>query len=178
MSALAIPEIPVLETERLILRGHVLSDFGPYERAFGEARTRYMGGPLGQRGAWASFCRDVAQWVLLGHGAWAVTGRDGGAFLGQVGLNRHPYFPETELGWLLVAEAEGHGYAGEAARIVRDWAYRERGITTLVSYIHRENAGSIALAERLGARLDPDAAPCPYDDHGVWRHPSAEELAA
>ncbi|MEM8841109.1 MAG: GNAT family N-acetyltransferase [Pseudomonadota bacterium] len=169
-----ITSAPIIETERLTLRGHRMEDFAPYAAVMASDRARYMGGPLDQQRAWAGFCRDVAQWALLGHGAWAVTDRENGLFLGQIGINRHPYFPETELGWLVTASAEGKGIAGEAATAVRDWAWRVLGLATLVSYIHRENAASVALAERLGAARDDHAPACPYADHVVYRHPAPE----
>ncbi len=97
-----------------------------------------------------------------------------GVFVGQVGLNGHPYFPETELGWMVLASGEGKGIAAEAASAVRDWAFQTLGLATLVSYIHRDNTRSIRLAERLGARYDPDAPPCPYSNHIVYRHPEPE----
>jgi RimJ/RimL family protein N-acetyltransferase len=41
-----------------------------------------------------------------------------------------------------------------------------------VSYIDRNNSRSIALAERLGAVPDPDAATPDNSDDLVYRHPS------
>ena len=165
---------PILKTERLTLRGHVLDDFEPYAAAFETDHLRYMGAPMSRDRAWASFCRDIAQWELLGHGAWAVEVTVTGEFVGQVGLNGHPYFPENELGWLVLPGSTGKGFAQEAASAARDWAFRTLGLATLVSYVHRENAPSIALAERLGAVRD-DTADCPYDDHLVYRHPKPGE---
>ena len=43
--------------------------------------------------------------------------------------------PETELGWTLAREHWGNGYATEAARAARDWAYEERGVDRLISLI-------------------------------------------
>ena len=166
--------IPTLETERLILRAHRLDDFPAYARFLASDRARHMGGPVDERAAWSSFCRDVAQWTLLGHGALAIETRESGAFAGQVGLNRHPYFDERELGWLLFEGFEGKGLAQEAARALRDWAWRVFPDSTIVSYIHTANDASIRLAERLGATRDPNAK-CAYADHGVWRHPVADD---
>lgn len=58
----------------------------------------------------------------------------------------------------------------------RDWAFETLALDTLVSYVHRDNARSIALAERLGAAPDAGAPPCPYRDHLVYRHPAPEVL--
>jgi RimJ/RimL family protein N-acetyltransferase len=68
---------------------------------------------------------------------------------------------------------EGQGYATEAARALRDWAFDEAGLPTLVSYMDRENHASAAVARRLGAVPDPEAArqPGPENDGDlVFRH--------
>jgi RimJ/RimL family protein N-acetyltransferase len=129
-----------------------------------------MGGPVDRVGAWKMFAMGVAQWVLSGFGVWSVEDRATGAYCGDVGLLHPAHYPEIELGWTLVAEAEGRGIACEAAVAARDWAYATLGLKTLVSYIDPENARSIRLAERLGARPDASAdRPEPGDL--VYRHP-------
>jgi RimJ/RimL family protein N-acetyltransferase len=165
---------PEIVTARLTLRLHRMDDFPAYRDAFATERLRYMGAPIDTVGAWAAFCRDIAQWELLGHGAWAVDLTETGELIGQVGVNGHPYFPEKELGWLLLPHGEGQGFASEAALAARDWACKTLQLRTLVSYIHEENLPSIRLAKRLGAEVDPDAPECPYANHLVFRHPSPQ----
>lgn len=89
--------------------------------------------------------------------------------LQQVGINHGPLFPEKELGWLIYAGHEGKGYASEAAAAFRDWAFGQLGLETLVSYVDPRNQRSIAVAERLGARLDANADRTDPDDL-VYRH--------
>ena len=177
MTALSA-NIPTLTTERLRLRAHRIEDFEAYAGFMTSERAHFMGGPLDRRAAWASFCRDVAQWALLGHGGLAVELSDRGEnalLAGQVGLNHHPYFDDKELGWLLFDGFEGRGIAAEAAETLRDWAHHAFPGAPIVSYIHADNAASIRLAERLGAVRD-ESASCPYANHIVYRHPSPEEL--
>ena len=92
-----------------------------------------------------------------------------GECVGQVGINHGPLFPEKELGWQVYEGHEGNGYATEAARALRDWAFDALGLPSLVSYIDPSNFRSVALAERLGAVLDPAAPKQDPDDH-VYRH--------
>ncbi|SMF05199.1 Protein N-acetyltransferase, RimJ/RimL family [Xaviernesmea oryzae] len=164
-------EIPTIETERLLLRPQRMEDWPRYAELMLSDRALYMGGPHSLHAAWGMFCHDIAQWALMGHGALMMEHRETGLCLGQVGINAGPLFPEHELGWLVYPEAEGKGYAYEAAKALRDWAFDVRGLKTLVSYIHPDNIRSRRLAERLGAELDISA---PREDPAdlVYRHPT------
>jgi RimJ/RimL family protein N-acetyltransferase len=164
---------PRIETERLMLRPHRMDDFPPFAAFFASDASRYVGGPIPLPRCWHGFAGDVGAWELLGFGNWAIEERATGAFAGQVGLNRPPYFPEAEIGWLLMPGFEGRGYATEAALAARAFAYGTLGWQTAVSYIDRDNARSIALARRIGCTEDPDAARFDPEDV-VYRHPAPE----
>jgi RimJ/RimL family protein N-acetyltransferase len=167
--------IPTLQTERLILRPPVHTDFHAYAELMASPRARYMGGPFDGRAAWGMFCNDVAQWQLFGHGCLMIERRATGACVGEVGINHGPLFPEKELGWFVYAGHEGHGYAFEAAVELRDWAFEHLGLPNLVSYIDQDNTRSIALARRMGAMHDPDARGQDPEDlvFRHWSSPSA-----
>ncbi|WP_121630654.1 GNAT family N-acetyltransferase [Tropicibacter alexandrii] len=162
---------PTLHTPRLTLRAHVMADLEQLCDLFETDRARHMGGPIPRKEAWRWLASEVAMWDLIGHGAWGIETRDGD-FIGQIGILQPPHFPERELGWTLLDHAEGKGYATEAATGALHWAW-EQGFDTLVSYIDPDNARSIALATRLGARRDHDAA-LPMgetpEETAVYRH--------
>ncbi|WP_196258444.1 GNAT family N-acetyltransferase [Pelagibacterium limicola] len=162
-------EIPVLQTERLVLRPPKIEDFPAYAALMASPRASGMGGPFDLRGAWGLFCHDVALWPLYGHGALMIELAATGTCVGQVGINHGPLFPEKELGWLLYEGFEGSGYASEAAETLRDWAFAEAGIETLVSYMDRNNRRSAAVAERLGGWIDA-LAPRTDPDDLVYRY--------
>ena len=164
-----IAAIPVIETERLLLRPLVFADWPAYFAFLASDRARYMGGPHTEETAWSFFCNDVAQWSLFGHGALMFEDCQTGETMGQVALCKGPLFPELELGWFVYDAAEGKGYALEAASALRDWGFATLGVSECVSYVDPDNAHSIRLAERLGARLDPDA-PAPHPANLVYRH--------
>ncbi|PWC28860.1 GNAT family N-acetyltransferase [Teichococcus aestuarii] len=169
--------IPTLTTPRLILRPPVAADFPAYARLMASPRAAGMGGPFGPRAAWGMFCHDVAQWALFGHGSLMLALPGSGECVGQVGINHGPLFPEKELGWLLYEGQEGRGYATEAARAMRDWAFGTLGLATLVSYVGPGNRRSAAVAERLGAVLDPLARRPDVGDL-VYRHSAAPRMPA
>lgn len=159
---------PTITTERLVLRPHLIEDFAQYAALFASERAEYMG-TLKRRHAWYSFTSDVAQWALLGHGAWAIQDRESSAFLGQVAILKPDHFPELELGWFLLEEAEGKGLAFEAAAAAKTYATDTMNVVSLVSYIAKDNHRSIRLAERLGAHLDANALRDDPEDL-VYRH--------
>ncbi|MCC5987458.1 MAG: GNAT family N-acetyltransferase [Pararhodobacter sp.] len=161
--------IPTLKTSRLTLRAMRADDWDGYHRFMASDRAGYMGGPFSPAMAWGMFCSDHAQWSFFGVGALMIEHDATGACLGQVGINYGPLFPEWELGWLLYPQAEGHGYAHEAALALRAWAKEVRELETLVSYIDPRNGRSIHLAERLGATPDHHAQR-PDPDDLVYRH--------
>ncbi|MFA3918835.1 GNAT family N-acetyltransferase [Ruegeria hyattellae] len=161
--------IPTLTTPRLSLRPIQAEDWDGYSRLMVSERAVYMGGPFSLSVAWGMFCADHAQWSFFGCGALMIENKANGNCLGQVAINSGPLFPEWELGWLLYAEAEGQGFAYEAAAALRAWSRDVRQLETLVSYIDPDNARSARLAVRLGATLDRSALrPDPTDL--VYRH--------
>lgn len=159
---------PTLHTARLTLRPYAMADFPAYAAFVRSDRTLHMGGPHDAATAWAWFCNDTAQWALLNMGGLIVT--LGGKAIGQVALCHGPAFPEPELGWFLYDGHEGQGYATEAARALRDWAFGPRDLKTFVSYINAANTNSAAVATRLGAQIDATAATPAGMDTQVWRY--------
>jgi len=165
--------IPTLTTERLTLRPPACCDFDAYAQMLGHPRTHFMGGPYDRAGAWQMFSWLSAHWVMDGFGGWICENRADGAFLGEIAIIWPDHYPEPELGWTLTPEAEGHGYAFEGASAALTWYWANSAAGSVVSYIALDNARSAALAQRLGAALDPDAAFATgdsADDTGVWRH--------
>ncbi|MEM1265055.1 MAG: GNAT family N-acetyltransferase [Pseudomonadota bacterium] len=161
--------VPVVETARLRLHCPTAEHVATLIAEYGKPRTRYMGGPFSAKEAWLSIGADTAGWLYNGFGYWSVTDRATGALVGSVGLGHPPDYAERELGWFVLEAAEGHGFAREAAAAARDHAFETLGFSTLVSYIDRDNARSIRVAEALGAEVDPTAVgPDPEDL--VYRH--------
>ncbi|MCT7376487.1 GNAT family N-acetyltransferase [Chelativorans salis] len=143
---------PVLESERLVLRGWRKADFPAFAAFYAdEERTRYIGGPKNEWQAWTVFAAHVGEWALNGFGFFAVDRKEDGAVVGYVGLWQPPYVEEPELAWSLYAGFEGKGYATEAANRIQLWAARDLGLPPLMSFVHPENLPSQAVVKRLGA---------------------------
>lgn len=145
---------PTLITERLTLRMPALADFDPIAAYHASDRSRHEGGPNGRVWAWRVWASDVALWHLKGYGPFAVDDRATGAFVGEVGIFHAEGYPEPELGWFVTPQAEGQGFATEAARAVLDWLRGAFAWPDVTSIIDPENHKSIALGLRLGGRID------------------------
>lgn len=162
---------PSLETERLILRGPRASDWPLWRDFAASNRAQFIGGPYDLRSAWRAFGHVIGMWVLRGYGSFIITAKGDDTPLGFTGPWHPIEWPEPELGWTIWSpEVEGKGIAFEAARAARNYAFDTLGWTTAVSYIDHGNDRSVALAERLGATLEP-GAPIPGETPcHVYRH--------
>ena len=161
--------IPVIETERLILRAPRLSDWPVLEPIWTTERGKYIGGPMSAEDGWLDFNHLVASWVLRGYGALTITSKADSSVLGVVLLEHEMGDPEPELGWLLTEAAEGHGYAYEAATAMVPLGLELFGDGGFVSYVHQDNDRSIRLAERLGASVDAERHPA-FPEGLIFRH--------
>ena len=170
--------IPVLETERLILREGRDSDF-EIQAAFyaDEEASKSVGGPLSRAEAWGRVAFNRGHWVLRGFGNWALEEKASGDYAGWCGLWYPEGFPECEVGWGLMRAKQGRGYATEAALRARSYAYDTLGWETAISLIAADNPRSIRVAERLGATLER-LTEFEGKEFGVYRHPSARSLAS
>lgn len=168
--------IPVLETERLRLRGWSEEDHAPFA-AFcaNEATARYVGGVCGPEDAWRRIAGQIGHWVLRGYGAWVIEEKASGRWVGYSGLWSPHGWPEPELMWGLAAQVHGRGYATEAARRGREFAYGELGLKTLVSCIAPANKPSQQVAARLGAVRERDIELRGFPV-GLYRHPGPDAL--
>jgi RimJ/RimL family protein N-acetyltransferase len=152
-------EVPILETERLRLRAHRMDDFAHSAAMWADPEVaRYIGGkPLTEEEVWARFLRYVGHWSLLGFGYWVVEEKASGNFAGEMGFADYKRdipalkgFPE--IGWAIVSQAKGKGYATEGVRAVVAWGDAHFRAAATACIIHPENLASIRVAEKCGYR--------------------------
>ena len=147
----------VLETGRLLLREMTGGDFPAlcrmlrdpevmyaYEHAFSEEEAR----------DWLRRQRD--RYARDGIGLWAVVEKCSGEMVGQCGLTwqdcGYPA-PVLEVGYLLERAAWHRGYATEAARACRDYAFDRLGAGEVFSIIRDSNLPSQRVAHRNGMEV-------------------------
>ena len=149
-AAAGMGRAPDLMTDRLRLRMPRLEDFEHRAAFYASPRAIHEDGPVNRAMAWRIWASEVGQWPLLGYGPFSVEDRKTAAYLGEVGIYNPVGFPEPELGWFVTPEAEGKGYAAEAALAVMRWARARFGWDHIINIIAPANTRSIALARRLG----------------------------
>lgn len=104
--------------------------------------------------AWRHMAFLVGHWELLGYGYFAVEEKASGKFIGRIGYTNPDGWPGFELGWTLLPEFQGKGYATEGARFLLEYAFNEMDRDHVISVIHPDNERSIAVAVRLGEKLE------------------------
>lgn len=149
--------IPIIETERLRLRGQTADDLVRHAAMLADPQaTRYLGGPIAREDAWRKLIACAGLWPVLGYGYWSVERKDNGLYAGQVGFAdfkramEPPIEGLPEMGWLFTSDAHGQGYAGEAVAAGLAWADEKLSGLGIVAIIDPLNAPSIRVAERAG----------------------------
>jgi len=149
---------PVLETERLQLRGHRVDDFDAFRAMWAEPEvTEFIGGrAYTAEESWLRLLRQVGHWPLLGFGYWAVEEKATGEFVGETGYAEFQREIEPsivgvpEAGWVFSARVHGKGYAAEAISAVMAWGDRNFGVSRTVCLIDPGNASSLRVAAKMG----------------------------
>jgi RimJ/RimL family protein N-acetyltransferase len=149
-----------LETDRLVLRRWRDEDRDTFARICTDPEVmKWLGGVLTRAEADARVDRVEAEFEALGHGRFLVERKADGAFLGWCGVMRaHESLPiggEPEIGWRLVREAWGQGYATEAARAALDYGFRRLLFPHVLAFTSPDNLRSQAVMCRLGLVREP-----------------------
>ncbi len=147
--------LPVLETERLLLRKMRLDDAGAmFAYASDPEVTRYV--------LWdthrsiedsESFLRFATEGYERGDfGGWGVVLKDDGVFVGTCGMDVG-YTPEharAELGFVLSREHWGKGLMPEAVRAIIRFGFGRMGLNRLEARCIAENTASARVMEKAG----------------------------
>lgn len=109
--------------------------------------------------------QDLVDWLIwqqqtYGITFWVLERKRGGDFLGFCGLiivdeEDSTVLGATEIGWRLRSDAQGKGYAKEAAIACLYHAFEDLNSLRVVSRTVKGNAPSWGLMKSLGMRSDP-----------------------
>lgn len=151
-------DIPVAETERLLLRAPSADDLDASTAMWSNPDVvRHIGGkPFTREDVWSRILRARGLWSMLGYGYWAVYDKESGRFVGDVGFaDFHRAFTPSiegtpEMGWVLDPWCHGRGYASEAVAAAIGWARGNLDAREFACIINPANTPSIRVALKAG----------------------------
>lgn len=144
----------VYETERLILRPMSVEDrdfiFELYNRP---SFIRYIGDRNLKTVADAeNYIRNrfMPQFEKLGFGNYLMLTKDKGEKIGGVGIFEREGLDVVDIGFSLLEEFEGKGYAYEAAQKVKSIGMDDFGLKKISAITSKDNFSSQKLIQKLG----------------------------
>ncbi|MCJ8279197.1 MAG: GNAT family N-acetyltransferase [Rivularia sp. ALOHA_DT_140] len=149
--------IPIIKTERLILREFRESDLDAYYQMCSDQEVmRYIGTGkvLSRAESWRSMASVIGHWYFRGYGLWAVEEQKSGEMIGRIGCWKPEGWIGLEVGWSLRRDFWGYGFATEAGKASMDFAFTKLQQSHVISLIRPDNKASIKVAEKLGEKLE------------------------
>ena len=143
----------ILETARLALRRLTPADEVALRAILQDAETMYAyEGAFSDAEVQEWLERQLRRYETWGFGLWAVILRETGALIGQCGLTMQPWKDGEvlEVGYLFRRDCWRRGYAAEAARACRDYAFEVLGAQEVCAIIRDTNLPSQRVAVRCG----------------------------
>ncbi|OIX90680.1 GNAT family N-acetyltransferase [Pantoea sp. Ae16] len=101
---------------------------------------------------WESIRRVQSRWESYGYSWWAIKEKASEIIVGAACLQHlaNVEGAPLEIGWRLVPQHNGKGYATEAAKAIVEFAAVQRSATYLVAVADPENIPSQKVMQRLG----------------------------
>ena len=143
----------ILETERLYLREMTSSDFPSLCKILQDEKAMYAyEGALDDEEAQEWLDRQISRYQKWGFGLWAVILKETGEMIGQCGLSMQPWKEGEllEIGYLFQRVFWHQGFAIEAARACKDYAFEVLDAKEVCSIIRDTNTASKKVAIRNG----------------------------
>ena len=174
-----------LETPRLALRRFTRDDLDWFAALSADAEvSRYLGGPRDRPTAEAMFEARILRYYEEhpGFGIWLTVERESGRRVGYHLLNNIQGESMIQVGYTLVKDAWGHGYASEMALAVVRYGFVDLHVPRINGIASLGNHPSHRVLEKAGLRRREDRAfPHPaYSAEGpmAWFDRTAEDWIA
>jgi RimJ/RimL family protein N-acetyltransferase len=141
----------VLLTERLQLRPYKSDEAHLIHSIIGDLRIvfwRNEPGTMEEAQGWLE--KKTRLYDETGMGFWGVFDRKTDDFLGQAILQPLPETGEPEIGYHFRIEAQGRGFATEAAQCLLDHGFTDLKLPRIVAVVLPDNHPSQAVMKKLG----------------------------
>lgn len=147
----------ILETERLTLRKFIKTD-APFILELLNTPTwlQYIGNRGIQSLADAeSYLLNgpMLSYTVYGFGLYLVALKDSQTPIGMCGLLKRNYLDHMDIGYALLPQHEGQGYAYEIASATVNYAFSNLHLLHLAAITDTGNVRSVKLLEKLGFKL-------------------------
>lgn len=146
----------ILETERLYMREMTQDDFPSLYKILQDEETMYAyEGAFTDSEAQEWLDRQMARYRKWGFGLWAVMLKENEEMIGQCGLTMQPWKDEEvlEVGYLFERSYWHKGYATEAAKACKCYAFDVLKADEVCSIIRNTNTASQNVAVRNGMTI-------------------------
>jgi RimJ/RimL family protein N-acetyltransferase len=146
--------LPALRTRRLALRAFRLDDFDDLCRLDGDARVMHYigdGKPVGPKVVAGVLHRIIRYPALYpGLGCWHARRRDTGAFIGWFILKYCGDSCDVEVGYRLLPDAWGQGFATEGAAMLLRYGFDTLELDRIIGVTHPDNVASQRVLMKAG----------------------------
>lgn len=144
-----------IETPRLVLRDWKEEDLLSFIRMNKDGQVmEYFLKKLTDEESLDFYQRIKAEFTACGFGLYAVEDKENHTFAGYVGLHNFTFntdfAPGIEIGWRLLPEAWGKGYASEAASACMEYAQKVLKLKEVYSFTSLPNKRSERVMLKIG----------------------------
>lgn len=147
----------IIETERIILREFVESDFeAVFECNSNPEVQKYTGDViLDSKEQAKRIIKDVwfEDYKKYGYGRWAVVYKEDARVIGFAGLKYLPELNETDLGYRILPKYWGKGLMTEIGREIIKYGFDNFGLDEIIAIAEPENIGSCKVLEKSGLKF-------------------------
>ena len=154
MDGPAAAPAPWLQTLRLDFREFVPGDVEEIVRLDADPRVmKYIAdGRVHSRAETIALFPRMLRYprIYANLGAWRASRRDTGAFVGWFSLKYAGKSCDIEIGYRLLPEAWGAGFATEGAAAMRDYGFDDLGLERIIGVTHPDNLASQRVLLKIG----------------------------
>ncbi len=147
----------VLETERLLLRHYSLEDLDAMVALYAEPKfVRFFDPPGSREQIRADMCAFIEDYKTLGYGFYTTLLKPDRRFIGRCGLLTQLIggVKEIEVAYGIAPAYWGQGYATEAARALKTYAFEQLGFSRVISIVATQNVASQRVAAKNGMVIE------------------------
>ena len=144
---------PILYSERLAFSTWLpeqVKDIN-HLHSFPEVAKHLMGEPEEMAASQRRFETWSSDFKEYGWCKFRLTKIETGEFVGRAGFGAHEGQPE--IGYALLPQHWGQGFAFEAASALRDWFFEHQSHDYFLGYAHSANAASVHVLRKIGMKF-------------------------